>query len=255
MTRIPAPMAGAGRARGGFAAAACLAAVAGGGQAAIAAPADARAGLVEVDLDSDIRYATRRNFTGRALPGYCEPKPLLLRSAARRLLAAHAELGRTSGLGLKVFDAYRPVQATRAMVRWAERTGNRRLLDGGYIARRSNHNLGTTVDLTLVDVSREGHPELDMGTRFDAFTPRSATLDATGTVLRNRLILKRAMEGHGFRNYAREWWHYDSRRPGPRPLDVPIGVSPRRSAGPRPPAGCRTAAPPRPPPPVRESGT
>lgn len=227
--------------------AACLAAIVTGGQPALAAP-QAAAGLVEVGVEQDIRYATRRNFTGRVLPGYCEPRGLLLRPAARRLLAAHTELGRELGLGLKVYDAYRPLRATRAMVRWAERTGNRRLLDGGYIARRSNHNLGTTVDLTLVDVSRKGHPELDMGTRYDAFSPRSATLHARGRALRNRLILKRAMEAHGFRNYSREWWHYDSRRPGPRALDVPIGASSVRR-------GCPARVAPRPPPAVRESGT
>ena len=238
-------MAGASRSRSRLLLAACLAAIAGGGQAALAAP-QAGAGLVEVGVELDIRYATRRNFTGRVLPGYCEPKALLLRPTARRLQAVHAELGRRFGLGLKVYDAYRPLRATRAMVRWAERTGNRALLDGGYIARRSNHNLATTVDLTLVDVSRAGHPELDMGTRYDTFSPRSATLDARGRALRNRLILKRAMEAHGFRNYAREWWHYDSLRPGPRALDVPIGTSSTRR-------GCPAAAPAPPPLAVRES--
>ena len=229
-----------GTSRSRCALAACLAAVASGGQPADAAPR-AGAGLVEVGVEQDIRYATRRNFTGRVLPGYCEPKGLLLRSAARRLEAVDAELGRRSGLGLKVYDAYRPLRATCAMVRWAERTGNRALLDGGYIARRSNHNLATTVDLTLVDRSRSGRPELDMGTPYDTFSPRSATLAARGRALRNRLILKRAMERHGFRNYAREWWHYDSLRPGPRVLDVPIGVSSTRPGcpGPRSPRPAR----------------
>ena len=238
-------MTGANRSRIWLVVAACLVAVAGGGPTALAAPR-AGAGLVEVGVEQDIRYATRRNFTGRLLPGYCEPKGLLLRPAARRLQAVHVELVRRLGLGLKVYDAYRPLRATRAMVRWAERTGNTALLDGGYIARRSNHNLATTVDLTLVDVSRKGHPELDMGTRYDTFSPRSATLNARGRALRNRMTLKRAMEAHGFRNYAREWWHYDSRRPGPRPLDVPIGASSTRP-------GCPAVAALRPPQPMRES--
>lgn len=247
MTGIPTATTGASRKRGRLALAASLAAIAAGTQPALATP-QAAGGLVEVGVEQDIRYATRRNFTGRVLPGYCEPKGLLLRPAARRLLEVHAELGRGLGLGLKVYDAYRPLRATRAMVRWAERTGNRALLDGGYIARRSNHNLATTVDLTLVDVSRRDHPELDMGTAYDAFSPRSATLNARGEALRNRLILKRAMEAHGFRNYPREWWHYDSRRPGPRALDVPIGTSSTRR-------GCPPPASPRSPPAVRESGT
>lgn len=208
---------------------------------AVPVPAHARAGLVDVStaIETDARYATARNFTGAVLPGYCEPRVLLLARTARRLALVDRDLGRRLGLGLKVFDGYRPVRATRAMVRWAERTGNRRLLDGGYIARRSSHNLGTSVDLTLVDQSRR-HRELDMGTPYDAFTPSSSTLAARGRVLRNRLTLKRAMERHGFRNYAREWWHYDSLRPGPRRLDVPIGIAPPGSRS--SPPGCPTIA-------------
>jgi D-alanyl-D-alanine dipeptidase len=107
------------------------------------------------------------------------------------------------------------------MVRWARRTGREALLTGGYIARHSNHNLGTTVDLTLVRL--DSGRALDMGTPYDAFTPRSNTTRARGAVLRNRLRLKNAMEARGFVNYHREWWHYDSVVPGRRRLDVPIG--------------------------------
>ena len=196
--------------------------------ALVPATATARApdaGLVDVltaapTIRADVRYATSNNFTGARLPGYCAARALLLPDAARRLARVQRSL-RSDGLGLKVFDAYRPARASRAMVRWARRTGRGSLLSDGYIAARSNHNLGTTVDLTLVRLS-DGR-ELGMGTAFDAFTVRSTTLRAHGPVRRNRLALKRAMEAHGFRNYAREWWHYDSVRPGPRRLDLPIG--------------------------------
>jgi D-alanyl-D-alanine dipeptidase len=193
---------------------------------ALLTPAPAHgAALVDVrraepSIRVDVRYATERNFTGARLPGYCKGRALLLGDAARRLARVHRAL-RTRGLGLLVLDAYRPARASRAMVRWARRTGRDELLSGGYIAARSNHNLGTTVDLTLI--RRRSGAEVDMGTDYDAFTPRSSTTRARGRALRNRLTLRNAMEGRGFVNYHREWWHYDSVEPGPRRLDVPIG--------------------------------
>lgn len=188
-------------------------------------PALARAGLVDVrtyapSILVDARYATANNFTGRRLPGYCRPWAFLKRSAARRLAGVQRRLER-DGLGLKVLDAYRPARASRAMVRWAQRTGNEWVLTRGYVARRSNHARGTTIDLTLVRLS--SGRALDMGTAFDAFTARSATLNARGAVRLRRLQLLRAMERAGFRNYAREWWHYDFEHRGSSRLDVPLG--------------------------------
>ena len=152
------------------------------------------------------------------LPGYCEPLAYLRPAPARALARVQRAL-RRDGLGLLVLDAYRPARATRAMVRWAQRTGRSRLLNG-YIARRSNHNRGAAIDLTI---ARDGHP-IEMGTRYDSFSSRAATLNATGAVLRNRLRLKRAMEREGFRNYSREWWHYDyPPLTGARLLDVTLG--------------------------------
>lgn len=199
-----------------------------------AAPADGpestppnlrRAGLISVrthepSIRLDVRYATRRNFTGRRLPGYCEPLAVLRPFAAQDLAAVQRGLA-PRGLGLVVYDAYRPVRATRAMVRWAERTGNEHLLRQGYIARRSRHNEGATVDLGLVTLT-SGRP-LDMGTPYDSFTTRSHTRNARGRALRNRLTLVRAMAAEGFRNYRREWWHFDHRRRGGRRLDVTLG--------------------------------
>ena len=193
----------------------------------LAAQADAgplrRAGLVDVRAGSpqvriDMRYATERNFTGRRLPGYCEQRALLLRRPARALRRVERALSER-GLGLLVLDAYRPARATRAMVRWARREGREDLLDG-YIARRSRHNLGAAVDLTLVEAG-SGDP-LSMGTAYDSFSTRSHTRNAKGRALENRLRLKRAMEREGFENYRREWWHYDFPG-GKRRLDLPIG--------------------------------
>lgn len=193
------------------------------GVAASAAPSDRelrRAGLEQVDgVLLDLRYATRDNFTGRRLPGYCEPQAWLRPVAARAVRRADRRLA-ASGLALKVLDAYRPARATRAMVRWARRTGNDHLLDG-WIARRSNHNRGAAVDVTLVR-RRDGR-ELDMGTSYDAFTPRSRTRAVRGRALRNRMRLVRALEAEGFRNYSGEWWHFDHPRAVGPLLDVPMG--------------------------------
>jgi zinc D-Ala-D-Ala dipeptidase len=194
-----------------------------------AAPAHAgplsRAGLVDVrtharEIRLDIRYATDDNFTGSRLPGYCKPIAVIRRPAARALARVQQRLARQD-LGLLVYDAYRPARATRAMVRWAERTGNEWVISQGYVARRSNHNRGAAVDLTLVE-AETGKP-LGMGTRYDAFTTRSHTANATGAARTNRLTLKSAMEAFGFRNYRREWWHYDFPSAAGPPRDIPLG--------------------------------
>lgn len=171
--------------------------------------------LVDVQsLDStiqvDARYAGENNFTGAPLPGYEAPRVLLRREAAFALVRVQARL-RSGGLGLMVYDGYRPVRATMAMVDWAERTGRQELLKEGYIARRSRHNLGLAVDLTLVDPS-SGTP-LDMGTPYDTFSEAAHTANASGRVLRYRQILVRAMESEGFSNYEKEWWHFSYQVP------------------------------------------
>jgi zinc D-Ala-D-Ala dipeptidase len=168
----------------------------------------------------DMRYATEDNFTGARLPGYCEAEPFLRDRAARALARANRKLA-ADGLGLAVFDAYRPARASRAMVRWAERTGNTRLLRG-WIAARSNHNRGAAVDVTLIRL--ESGRQLSMGTDYDTFSSRSATRAVGGKALRNRLKLERALEAEGFRSYWREWWHFDfpSELRAPR-LDVTLG--------------------------------
>lgn len=173
---------------------------------------------VDRTIRTDIRYATANNFTGAVLPGYERPLALLRPPAARALARVHQSL-RARGLGLKVFDAYRPVRATLGMVDWAERTGNQWVLEQGYVARQSGHNVGRTVDLTLVRL-RDGS-ELEMGTPYDTFTEAAHTANASGEVAANRRILVDAMAAEGFQNYDKEWWHFSI--PGPRePLDVPL---------------------------------
>lgn len=180
--------------------------------------------LVDVrQLDStiqvDVRYATADNFTGAPLPGYEAPRVLLRREAAQALARVQRRL-RSGGLGLVVFDGYRPVRATAAMVGWARRAGRGDLIADGYIASRSRHNLGVAVDLTLVDQASGSRP--DMGTPYDAFSEAAHTAHAGGRVQRFRQVLLRAMEAEGFANYEKEWWHFSYPVAGALPFDEPI---------------------------------
>jgi D-alanyl-D-alanine dipeptidase len=171
---------------------------------------------VDSTIQVDARYATANNFTGAPLPGYAAPRALLRREVAAALARVQRRLN-TGGLGLRIFDGYRPVRATLAMVDWAERTGRTALLDSGYIARRSRHNMGVAVDLTLVDLVTG--TEVPMGTPFDTFNEAAHTANAEGRVLRYRQLLVRAMESEGFANYDREWWHFSYPVAGAVPFD------------------------------------
>lgn len=172
----------------------------------------------------DLRYMTEFNFVGAPIDGYKKPRCILTREAANSLSRVQAELVEF-GLGLKVFDAYRPQQAVDHFVRWAKDPDSvatkskffpdvdkRALFDRGYIASRSGHTRGSTVDLTIVTLSVDGKlpVELDMGTPFDYFGTESWTnhrkLKPQQRV--NRLLLRAIMEKHGFRPYAKEWWHF-----------------------------------------------
>ena len=174
-------------------------------------------------LDSSIvvelRYATSNNFTGAPLPGYLANRAFLRREAAAALARVQRNLG-PQGLGLKIFDAYRPVRATLAMVDWTERVNRQDLLKDGYIASRSRHNLGLAIDLTLIELATRR--ELEMGTPFDTFSAAAHTANASGEAAVNRQRLKAAMEGEGFVNYDQEWWHYSFDVPNPLRFDRAI---------------------------------
>ena len=173
---------------------------------------DAAADSLLVDVQSldstfavDIRYATANNFTGAVLPGYEGNRAYLRAEAAAALALVNADL-RLQGHRLRIFDAYRPVRASEAMVQWAERSNRADLLRDGYIASRSRHNLGAAVDVTLTGIV--SGVDLDMGTRYDLFGHAAHTENARGPVARNRQLLRQAMERHGFESYDKEWWHF-----------------------------------------------
>ena len=174
---------------------------------------------IEPAIAVEMRYATANNFTGAPLPGYTANRAYLRREAAAALARVQRALA-PRGLGLKVFDAYRPARATQAMVAWTERANRGDLLRDGYIASRSRHNLGVAVDLTLVELS--SGRELDMGTAFDTFSAAAHTANASGEVAANRQLLKAEMEKEGFTNYDQEWWHFSFTVPNPLRFDRPV---------------------------------
>ena len=178
------------------------------------------------DLVIDLRYATAHNFVGQQVDGYRQLPAILSAPAAAALAKVQAAL-RPFGLGLKVFDAYRPQRAVDHFVRWGKDLDDQRtkpayypdvekdkLFKEGYIASRSSHSRGSTVDVTLVSRDGEGVVrELDMGSRFDLFGPVSwpASRAVTPQQRANRALLQSLMGAQGFVPYAQEWWHFTLR--------------------------------------------
>ncbi|MFK7984683.1 MAG: M15 family metallopeptidase [Sandaracinaceae bacterium] len=164
-----------------------------------------------------IGYHRPDNFTGAVLPGYENEGAWLVRPAARALGEALDELGE-EGLGLVVYDAYRPVRATLAMVAWCVSNGRDDLLDG-WVGRRSRHNRGVAVDVGLTQ--RGSGARVPMGV-WDRFDEGSGHGRAVGAERVHRRRLRDAMERAGFAPYRREWWHYEfPMADAPPPLDVP----------------------------------
>lgn len=153
------------------------------------------------DIQLDIRYATTNNFTGEII--YTAPKAYLRKPVAFALRDIQEQL-KTEGLGLKVFDAYRPYQAT---IRFYEV-----YLDTTFVASPrtgSVHNKGCAVDLTLIDISTG--KEVLMPTPFDDFTEYASIecMDLPEEAIRNREKLINIMREHNFSPYSAEWWHYN----------------------------------------------
>ena len=172
------------------------------------------------DAILEIRYYSTYNFVGDRINGYEEPLAMLTAEAADALREVSDEL---MGMGyrLKIFDAYRPQMAVTHFMNWALDTEDTRmkayfypeldkdvLFPQGYIAEHSGHSRGSTVDLTLFDMTTER--EVDMGGTFDYFGELSHP-DYTGITeeqYANRMILREVMLKHGFKPLAEEWWHF-----------------------------------------------
>ena len=168
----------------------------------------------------DIRYFSTYNFVGARVDGYVAPIAILTHKAAMALKEVSDDL-KNRGYLLKIFDAYRPQKAVDHFVRWAREINDTiykrafypdidksKLFALGYISSKSGHSRGSVVDLTLVDILTG--QELDMGTPFDFFGPKSGhgTNLITNEQTANRELLKNAMLRHGFKLYQEEWWHY-----------------------------------------------
>lgn len=172
------------------------------------------------DAILEIRYYSTYNFVGERIDGYEQPVALLTKEAAAALKEASDELI-SKGYRLKIYDAYRPQKAVDHFMRWALDTEDTRmkqyfypeleknvLFPLGYIAEHSGHSRGSTVDLTLFDMTTE--KEVDMGGTFDYFGELSHPdyKDITDEQYANRMILRDAMLGHGFKPLDEEWWHF-----------------------------------------------
>ena len=173
------------------------------------------------DAILEIRYHTSYNFVGTPIDGYMQPTALLTREAAEALRAVSDDVI-AQGYRLKIYDAYRPQCAVDHFVRWAADipdTLMRRyfypdvdksvLFEQDYIFEKSGHTRGSTVDLTLFDMTTE--KEVDMGGTFDWFGIESHpdyTATLTPQQYANRMILREAMLRHGFKTLDSEWWHF-----------------------------------------------
>ena len=181
------------------------------------------AATVVPNLAVEMRYAGAHNFVGRPITGYEAPVCLLSRQAAAALASVARDLA-AQGLGLKVFDCYRPARAVAHFMRWARDlrdtagkaefypdVDKRTLFRDGYIASHSGHSRGSTIDLTLIRLADKS--DVDMGTPFDLFSPRSSGSDrSVGTqAAANRALLAQAMRRGGFYPYGKEWWHFTLR--------------------------------------------
>jgi len=215
---------------------------------------------VDPSIEQDMRYASTNNFTGVKVEGYDAPECVLVRQAAEALKAVQADV-RTKGFTLKVYDCYRPARAVAAFVEWAKKPDDpeakviyhpnlpKSALFPNYIATRSGHSRGATMDLTLMPLgatintqasTENGRPRpctapqatqapdgsIAMGTSFDCFDLKSHTIvpGLTEEERNNRALLVGAMQAHGFKNYPMEWWHF-TLEPEPYPdtiFDFPI---------------------------------
>ena len=173
------------------------------------------------DAILEIRYYSTYNFVGDRIDGYEQPTALLTKEAAAALKNASDEL-KAKGYRLKIYDAYRPQKAVTHFMNWAKDIDDTRmkeyfypeldksvLFDQGYIAEKSGHSRGSTVDLTLFDMKTE--KEVDMGGTFDYFGELSHPDYKEGITeeqYNNRMILRDAMINNGFKPLVEEWWHF-----------------------------------------------
>jgi len=218
---------------------------------------------VAPDIIQDMRYHGSHNFLGRPVDGYQSDECILTAPAAQALKEVSEEL-KASGYGVKVYDCYRPARAVADFVQWSRDTADqvtkaefypevdkKDFFKLGYVAEKSGHSRGSTVDLSLVPLpAPKGQPytpgqkltacfapqgqrfddgSIDMGTGFDCMDERSHSLSKAvpDAAQKNRSILREAMVKHGFTPYQYEWWHFTLKNePFPdKYFDFPVAKS------------------------------
>ncbi|CDT09788.1 M15 family metallopeptidase [Sphingobacterium faecium] len=172
------------------------------------------------DINFDLRYYGSHNFVGKKIDGYKSPVLILTTAAAQALEKVEKELNK-KGMALKIFDAYRPQKAVDHFKKWATNVNDtlgkkefypqldkRNLFKLGFIAGKSGHSRGSTVDLTIITI--HDRQEIDMGSPFDFFGSISHfdSQEINGVQKQNRTLLKNIMSKYGFKGYAKEWWHF-----------------------------------------------
>ena len=171
------------------------------------------------DVDIDIRYSNNNNFIGKKINGYNQSAAIGTKELALALQEIQNDL-KHFGYGVKIFDAYRPQKAVNHFSRWSTNDDvimkdlfypnieKRDLFKEGYIASRSGHSRGSTIDLTIINLKTK--EELDMGTSYDFFGIESS-YDYSGLTYEqnsNRLLLYSVMKKYGFKSLKSEWWHF-----------------------------------------------
>lgn len=181
--------------------------------------------LSEVDptIQAELRYLSNNNFIGKPIDGYYENCVIVTKETADALQSVQSELTK-KGFSLKIFDAYRPQQAVDHFVKWARvlndtlmkqqyypKVLKSELFERGYIASKSGHTRGRTVDLTIIDIKTG--KELDMGSPYDFFGIESHPFfkNISKNQKENRLFLRKIMLENNFRPYENEWWHFTLR--------------------------------------------
>ncbi len=183
----------------------------------------------------DLKYYSSKNFTGKFVEGYNSNKAILTKEAAVALSNVQDDLNKV-GYSLILYDAYRPQSAVDFFVKWSLNINDTiykntyypnikksELFKLGYIAYKSGHSRGSTVDVSLVEI--ESKKEIDMGTIFDYFGVESHTFfnNLSKKQKLNRLLLYEAMSNNGFKNYSKEWWHFTlENEPFQKYFDFPI---------------------------------
>ena len=175
---------------------------------------------IDASIQKELRYLSTNNFIGKPVNGYHKDVVIVSQETAHTLRKVQQHFLKDS-LSLKIFDAYRPQQASDHFVKWAKELNDTlrkqdyypnvpksELFAQGYIASKSGHTRGSTVDLTLVHVKT--NQEVDMGSPYDFFEEASHPFykGITKIQQKNRLLLRTVMLKNGFQPYENEWWHF-----------------------------------------------